>query len=69
MYNNELIQETNRKFLCPIPIVHTNSSKYIHLNVDHHTGTKWFIHSPKHRKEMHLLSLNTSVDLALYNLQ
>ena len=24
--------------------------KNINLNVDHHTSSNWFIHSPKHRK-------------------
>ena len=48
-----LIESTSP--LCQICLA--TSVQKINLKLDHHTGGKWFIYSPKHRKENQLLSL------------
>ena len=55
------MQEINRKNpLYHIKLSHQVTIKNLNLKVDHHTGDKWFIHSPKHSKENQLLRLHCS---------
>ena len=43
-----------------VKLAHQPSFRNVNLKLDHHTGGKWFIHGPKHRKENKLLSLKHS---------
>ena len=43
-----------------VKLTHQLSFKNLTLNVDHHTGDKWFTHGPKHCKENQLLTLKHS---------
>ena len=53
-YKNQ--QDFNRKSSSTISTLHTNCRLETNHKVDHHTGSKLFIHGPKHYKEGQLLS-------------
>ena len=38
------------------------------LEIDHHTGDKWFIHGPRRHKENHLQSLKHFCGLSFFSM-
>ena len=61
---NKSISEQKSLF-AKIKLLYQLTIKSLNLKVDHHTGGKWFIHGPKHRKENQLLSMEHPCWLSL----